>query len=331
MLSSRDVSIRDDPARLGEMEYSMIQPNLFIAGFAKCGTTSVAVHFSHHPEIAVPEVKELYHHIDDHSSMRSYHDKLSWAMNGKQLTDSRYVLDATPFYFCQEKAFRHCVRNSDTKVIFMIREPLSRLESSFRFFGEMYREYPDSSFEDFVTALLQHDKGEKFKSMMANDFFKELFDLELETGNYMMHIERWLSALGPSRVHVSSVERLKSDPVDVMRAVCNFLEIDDSIYDDYEFAVFMKSYNVRSRTIQRLLRKIGGEDFMEYNNLDTYQNPFHFIKPRTLRSFLGKLLRVVQDRENRYQLPIALSRELALHYESSNQELFDSFGIDYRA
>ncbi len=303
--------------------------NLFIAGFLKCGTTSLAKYLSVHPDVTVPEIKELYYFVDDKSHLKSYQKKLTWAVENIPDVTSKYYLDATPFYYSQSKVLKYCGNKDNVKVIFLTRNPVERLKSSFRFFSEMYQEYPDSSFEEFAQALLSEGVDVKYKRDISSDFFVELFGLELDMGNYAKHIEKWESTLGKSRVLVMSLESMKANSLQFMKNICDFLSINDQVYQKYSFSPYMRSHSVRNKRLQRWLRKIGKEDMMRYEHIDEYHNPFHFIKNKLIRKIMGSAILKLQYVNSSNVLSNATKR-LISYYENSNQVLYSRYGIDYR-
>ena len=83
-----------------------LKPNLFIAGFTKCGTTSMANILSKHTSIYVPEEKEL-HYFDsalldrakgpgDSKIPRIY--SLKDYLKKFEGRKEKYLVDATPAY-----------------------------------------------------------------------------------------------------------------------------------------------------------------------------------------------------------------------------------------
>lgn len=322
-------------------------PNLLIVGFLKCGTTSLARHLSDHPDIASPIAKELYYLIDPTSklvSMQPVIGKLSFGEPETNRKDARfidffpntagkkYAMDATPFYYSQRCALRYAEKNPDTKVIFMMRSPDRRVLSSFRFFQSMYQEYPDSSFSEFVDAIL--DNGERkagYRKKIKKEFFRELFDDELEMGCYKDHISKWMNAIGGERVFLGTMEKLRDDPEDFMSMVCDFLGINRTFYHDYSFSPYMQSYQVRFPLLQKLGRKLGKEDPMRYDSISRFQSPFHRLSTPVLRRGLESVYRVFQHR------PASLDDErdplgrLTAYYSGANVALRDRYGIDYTA
>jgi len=304
-------------------------PNLIIAGFLKCGTTSLARYLADHPEVAVPEVKELYLYVDKGSSLETYGTKIRRQTRAPVSGKAKYLLDATPFYYSQNSALVAAAGDKRMKIIFITREPESRLRSSFRFFSEMYQEYPASEFAEFVEALLEQSAHERYRRLIKSEFFRELFSLELQMGRYADHIERWQEAVSDDRLLVLSVESMKGSPSELMSRVCDFLEISNAPYADYPFTAYMKSYNVRNRPLQRLLRLFGGEDLMRYDGLSEYQNPLHFAGTGKASLLASRLLRGVQQTSRSYALSPESQFNLREYYRSSNEWLAARYGIKY--
>jgi hypothetical protein len=98
------------------------QPNLFILGAPKCGTTSLATWLGQHPEVFVPRVKEPHHYNRDEKQVYypDRNDYLNLFVGGEP---ARYRLDASVWYLhsavavseilkdCPDARFLVCLRN----------------------------------------------------------------------------------------------------------------------------------------------------------------------------------------------------------------------------
>lgn len=205
---------------------SLRHPNLLLVGFAKCGTTSLAKYLTDHPEVAVPVAKELYVLIDEQSGFRSMQpviDKLTFGVDERptrkeyidffpERAGCRYALDATPFYYSQDAALTYARERPDVRVAFMVRDPAHRIFSSFQYFQNVFQEYPDGPFEEFVDALLDPRGGGTYRDRIKKPFFRKLFDDELETGDYEQHISKWIDAIGRDRIYIGKLEHLNASP-----------------------------------------------------------------------------------------------------------------------
>ncbi len=318
----------------------LTSPNLLIVGFYKCGTTSLSKYLSEHGEICVPFAKELYHYVDQGSPFDSMSKALEKTADGSQggiaslyrhRQGEKYLLDATPCYYSQNRALEYA-KESGSKVIFTIRNPADRLLSSFRYFKNVYQEYPESTYEEFVTALFDGDeKKDLYLRKIKKDFFKEIFNLELEMGCYEDHITRWIEAIGRENIYFGTLEEMASQPKAVMRKICTFLEISSDIYDTYEFKPYMCSYEVRIPLFQRLGRKIFKEDPERYTQLSKYHSNFHVIKNDTLKKVVDRIYNglLVKQEKSRYILPSPISKKVKDYYRKTNLNLSNRYGIEY--
>jgi len=323
----------------------LASPNLLIAGFVKCGTTSIAKYLSRHPDVAVPLVKELYLLLDDGSpfkSMQPVIDALS--LDGRAKSEpvgryvdyfpkplrSKYTLDATPYYYSQDVALGYAQENPDVRIIFLTREPASRLLSSYRFFKDMLQEFPDGTFEEFADALLDVGGARAaYRSRINKEFFRAAFDLQLKMGCYESHVARWVHHLGRSRVFVASVEELQDRPVAFMNRLCEFLAIDADVYRQFTFAPFMQSYDVRFPLLQKIGRRIAREDPMRYDRLCRYQSPFHRVANAWVRGALDRIYVAVQYKGRSAAGHASATERLREFYLPYNRKLKEQHGIDY--
>lgn len=323
----------------------MTRSTLLITGFLKCGTTSLAKYLSDHPSISTPIAKELYYFIDASSkltSMQSVISKLSFgaevsSFDGRSFDeffspnhDTKYIMDATPFYYSQKVALEYAEKNPSAKIIFMVREPAKRLLSSYRFFQNMYQEYPISTFEEFVSALLSDgDKRDKYRNRIDKEFFRELFDDELDMGCYADHIDKWVNVIGRDRIFVGSLEKMNQDPISFLKSVCFFLNLDPGVYENYRFEPFMQSYAVRFPALQKFGRWLGREDPMSYDTISRYQNPFHRIPFHNLRARLEAVYKYIQHVEpNKLVDDNSLTR-VRSYYRQFNDEMNEKYGTQY--
>jgi Sulfotransferase domain len=322
-------------------------PNLLLVGFVKCGTTSLAKYLSDHPVIAQPVAKELYHLIDDGSALRSMQPiigNLAFGERGASDGSQRYLdffpnrdgceygLDATPFYYSQTTALDYAEQHPGVRVIFLVRKPEDRLASSFQYFQNVFQEYPKGPFSDFVEALL--DDGPlraRYRATIKKPFFRTLFDDELDMGNYARHIQRWTDRIGAERVFVGRAESMRDSPVGFMKELCEFLGIEQTVYESYEFRSYMKSYSVRLPRLQTVARRLGREDPIRYDRMSEFQSPFHRVPIKWLRTTLDSIYEKLQHKAGAKPLALAVSKRLQAYYAVSNSHLHERYGIDYRS
>jgi len=334
-----------DSPQIAQMAQRLEYPNLLLVGFVKCGTTSLAKYLSDHPAVAQPVAKELYHLIDDGSALRSMQPiigDLAFGEHGAPDGNRSYLdffpdrdgcqygIDATPFYYSQNTALDYAGQHPGVRVIFLVRRPEDRLASSFQYFQNVFQEYPKGSFSEFAEALL--DNGPlraRYRALIKKDFFRTLFDDELEMGNYARHIQRWTDRIGADRIFVGQAETMRDSPVAFMKELCEFLGIEQTIYDSYEFRSYMKSYGVRLPRLQTMARRLGGEDPIRYDRMAEFQSPFHRLPIKWLRVLLEAAYERLQHKAGAKPVALDASKRLRTYYAASNALLYERHGIDY--
>jgi hypothetical protein len=98
--------------------------NLFLIGAPKCGTTSLANYLHEHPQIKLGSKKEP--HYFNFDMKNRYADSISAYSDIYKDLNSKYILDASVWYYYSEKAMREIIKyNPEAKFIYMVREPVS--------------------------------------------------------------------------------------------------------------------------------------------------------------------------------------------------------------
>lgn len=133
----------------------------------------------------------------------------------------------------------------NAKVVFILRDPIDRLISWFRFSKQQGLLENDISFSEYI----------KIHRVNKIDSNTPMHLRALEYGRYEKYINRHKKALGNNML-VLSFEKMCGDPLFVVRSVCEFLNMDSLIYDEYIFSVKNKSVEVKFQNIERIFRLI---------------------------------------------------------------------------
>ena len=128
---------------------------LLIAGQAKAGTTSLFNWMSQHPNISSGNLKELRFFLDENyplsSPGRFTGDNLCeyFEMFDKPLKE--VLLDASPDYFSCDLPLQVPQIHKNAKAIIIIRDPVSRMVSAYRFFKARGRVPMSMSFDEYIS------------------------------------------------------------------------------------------------------------------------------------------------------------------------------------
>ena len=121
---------------------SFPKPNLFIVGFAKCGTTSLHEYLSTHPNVHASFPKEPHFFVEEGwrpRPARSETEYLRFFAGASQ--DARVFLDSSVFHVNSPVALRKIHEfNGEAKIIVMIRNPVDMLASFHKYSCRLFVE-----------------------------------------------------------------------------------------------------------------------------------------------------------------------------------------------
>ncbi|MDH0892826.1 MULTISPECIES: sulfotransferase domain-containing protein [unclassified Pseudomonas] len=106
--------------------------DFLVPGISKCGTTTLCYLLGEHPEIFIPEIKEPNYFVnEDLSEHRPFYEGLfAPAAPGQLLGEGSQLYSTVEFEKLVSTRLRE--HNSEMKLIFSVRNPLKRIESSYR-------------------------------------------------------------------------------------------------------------------------------------------------------------------------------------------------------
>lgn len=210
---------------------------LIVAGTTKAGTTSVFKYLSDHPQICASSVKETRFFVDrDYPVPAKY--RLEDGLDRYQsyfghCPRSRVRMEATPDYL-YSAGTAHRIRQTLpwAKLVFILRHPVDRLVSWYRFAMQTGKLPRDASLEDYVERQLQPtEQGTLVEQHMR----------ALEQGRYSVYLEPYYTVFPEDQLRILDYRMLKETPLSVMNELCRFAGINSSFYDNYDFKVFNRT------------------------------------------------------------------------------------------
>lgn len=213
---------------------------LIIGGSTKCATTSVFTYLADHPQISGSKIKESrffwkgsYKLKRELVSIDDGIDKFDNLFVDK--TNAKYRLEATPDYLYSEKSAAIIKENlHDVRFLFIIRDPIDRVISWYKFAKQLNLISADQSIDGFITEQL---------SITENSSTVQYLHA-VEQGRYSIYLEKYITLFGHDKIKVISYEQLTKNPLESLIEICNFIDIDTSFYSDYDFKVLNQSVNV---------------------------------------------------------------------------------------
>ena len=167
---------------------------LFLAGFPKCGSSSVFDLLAGHPSVTPSFRKETWVLYPAIWEQRSASDselfavESVFAQNPGQIAmeGSPCTVFASPELIAQLKR-----RGGNTKILAVIRDPIDRLRSAFEFSMSLGSLEPETAFADFVAWNVDgFARRPSFRPGVAPSF-------HLWSSDFAAHLEPWVEAFGP--------------------------------------------------------------------------------------------------------------------------------------
>jgi len=200
-----------------------LRPNLLIVGFQKCGSSSLFDLLCQHPNIRGTAPKETFFLADE--SYENYNLEVAWQQPGflweklyapeKEEVESAYCLEASVCNFYQQTALDFATRFDDTKIIFVLRDPIDRFVSTYKYYGATgVHVDPTMSIRDYYFAVRE-----------GKIHTKEGIQYALEHGRYHRYINAWKDKIDNDRILILGMKKMIRSVDQTLEEVCNFLRI----------------------------------------------------------------------------------------------------------
>ncbi|KAM6905024.1 heparan sulfate glucosamine 3-O-sulfotransferase 6-like [Xenentodon cancila] len=188
-------------------------PQAIIIGVKKGGTRALLEFLRIHPDVRA-------FGAEPHFFDRFYEKGLEWYRNLMPRTlDGQITMEKTPSYFVTKEApSRVCTMNCQTKLIVVVRDPVTRAVS------------------DYTQTLSKNPDLPSFQSLALKNSSTGLIDTTwsaVRIGLYAKHLENWLQYFPLSHFLFVSGERLVSDPAGEMGRVQDFLGLKRVVSDKH--------------------------------------------------------------------------------------------------
>jgi hypothetical protein len=210
----------------------MPNPNFFIVGAPKCGTTALYSYLKDHPDVFMPERKEPryfgfdyhrrqinnFHHIESEAEYLALFDGAA---------PQQRIGEASPHYLYSRTAAQEIhAFNPAAKIIIMLRSPVDALYS-------LYSELRFQGHEPLPTleAALAAEPERRAHGTTAGGYIEESVYYR-DRVMFCEQVRRYVDVFGREQVHVIIFDDFKRDTAQVFRAVLEFLEIDPDYQPD---------------------------------------------------------------------------------------------------
>lgn len=229
----------------------MTQPKyLIIGGSTKCATTSLFKYLSDHPQVIGSAFKETRFFLDADYPLKpkiSFSEGLAKYIDLFQPKENATIhLEATPDYLYSAGTPERVKSSlSSVRWIFILREPVSRIESWYKFARQNNLVNETVSFEDYVNTQLENE-------IITPDVPQHA--RVVDQSHYAKYLKKYEAEFSKDNILLLIYEELKSKPAEVMHAICRFADIDSSFYAAYQFEILNTTHVVKNARLHENYR-----------------------------------------------------------------------------
>lgn len=202
-------SMRNIIRSLAEPFRPRLKPSFFIIGAQKAGTSALFRMLARHPDVLVPQEKEL-HFFDNDAHYARGISAYRKAFPIAPLRGRKHTFEATPDYlFVEEAAARMHMHFPDARLIALLRDPVMRAYSAwnmFRDFGQSARWAHLHDPRPFAEAVADELAGKPVR--MEHRY--------LSRGHYAGQVMRFHALFGRERLLIIPYKDWRSDPAGVL-------------------------------------------------------------------------------------------------------------------
>jgi len=287
----------------------MTRPNFIIGGVNKAGTSSVFAYLNSHPDACGSSRKEV------NFFRTKYADGNIPSLNAYEAyfkhcaPDKKVIFEASPLYLQRGAPVARQIldMNPDVRLLFVLREPGSRMYSFYNFRAASNKLKSDISFDEYVDKCFAYTvDGESASSLGLTS--KQLSCLE--TGRYSQYLREFLKVAPRKQIKVMFLENLKASPHRFMSELCSYLGIDGTFYSDFQFRKVNETIDTKSKKMHRLALRLN-------NRLETF-----FHRKPALKSQLVRIYKFINRKSRKNDsIPISVQEKLREFYREPNADL----------
>jgi hypothetical protein len=289
--------------------------NFVIGGTEKSGTTSVFDWLTAHPEVAGSSRKETNFFREGFTGDPARDARRYGAFF--EHCDRRVPIrvEASPAYLGDASVVAPRMRRlvPDMKVLFILREPIARLYSSYHFCRCKFYLPQDLSFDEYVDRCFAFDQRLQGARQLGLD---EWFLRALGIGCYSELIATFRAELSPCQVKVMFFESLRQDERAFMAELSEFLGIEPGFWTGFEFSRSNVTFSARVRSLHVLASRTNAA-------VEPVMRRYPALKRKIVRAYKA----LNQEREGYDSLPSHTRERLAEYYAPSIHALRRDLGV----
>lgn len=284
--------------------------NVLIVGAQKAGTTSLNNYLSEHPQILGHPQTEFAYFTDEDEYQNDFDSVFKKCFTVGNL-DSKLVLAKNAGLYANEKAIKRLANhNPACKIIYVLREPVSRAISSYNM--EKFNGWLKRNFEELKDVIEREDQ---------NDLLYRFF---INLGLYSKHLKILLKYFPKENIKVCLFKDLTTDTINTCKDIYNWIGVSDSYLPNFQ-KKHNSTFQAKSKTLTRIISKLK-------NNKNLIKRIAKKLLPYSTFTWLGN--RLLESNKSKKK-PEPISKDLKLYlynyFKPYNNELKEIVDINLDA
>ncbi|MAY83027.1 MAG: hypothetical protein CMP59_02755 [Flavobacteriales bacterium] len=215
--------------------------DLMIVGAQKAGTTSLKKYLEEHPSICSHKETEFAYFRSDSQYANGFEKEFNNSFGRDIANDSKIIAKSAGLYVTPKAIERLHDHNPDCKIVFLIREPVSRAYSSYCM--ERFNGWLENEFSDIVRVA---------KKKKAED---PLYTQFVNMGLYHLQLSNLLEHFSPDKIRVFVFEEFMKDPQKICSEIYSWLNVDPN-HQLQEKGIHNKTEKERSKQLSMLSKSL---------------------------------------------------------------------------
>ena len=249
------------------MDRLVVEPNFFIVGAPKSGTTNISYYLMQHPQVFMPENLEPYYFarldIPQNYEREIISNEKKYLNLFKNTKNCRAIGESSPVYlYCPHSALEIKNRFPNSKIIISLRNPVEIA----------YSEYFSLKFMGFDENKSFNELLDSSEAQLTRNEFQ--IDSLLEAGFYSNHIKRFQKIFPKNQIKIIVFEEYVKNTTPTINSILSFLNIKKSI-----------TFKIAPKGAYKVPRNLASQKLL---NNSTFRKAARSIIPTVTRQKIGE-------------------------------------------
>ena len=291
-------------------------PYLIIGGTTKAATTSVFNYLSAHPQVAKSKYKEMRFFLDDDYPLEKkvqFGSIADYNANFENYSEDKTCVEATPDYLYSSSSLGKIKTTlPDFKLIFILRDPVTRLQSWFNFAKQNNSIAADCTIKDYF--LLQQKRMKERRPQYL---------LALEQGLYSNYLKNFLKDVDKEKISIIFYEDIATDPKLQMQKIANFAGIDRNYFDNYTFEISNKTVELKNPEMHARIKN----SKKKVKQLLANSNGIRKLVRKTFKILEPIYLSFNKKKTTKVNIEKNILEDIREYYQNEKQAIYELTGV----